>query len=236
MGALQQWRAETGIDQPKIVLHELADAARVVLERRPMPPLEGIESRQAFDTAATLFPGGPSQDPDEFLPFLEFARERTPQVVVEIGTEAGATHFTFGHGLPSVQLTIAVDLTIRNRMRLRRFHRPTLEVRQVQGSSREPWVVQRVRDLLSGRPIDLLFIDGDHSYHGASADYRLYRPMVREGGLICFHDIMDDKGGQGGAYAGDVPRLWQEVKQSCEHREFVASPDQLGRGIGVLLV
>ncbi len=38
------------------------------------------------------------------------------------------------------------------------------------------------------RPIDLLFIDGDHSYEGCSSDLRAWADFVRPGGWIAFHD------------------------------------------------
>jgi predicted O-methyltransferase YrrM len=38
------------------------------------------------------------------------------------------------------------------------------------------------------RPIDLLFIDGDHSYEGCSGDLRAWMPFVRPGGWVTFHD------------------------------------------------
>jgi predicted O-methyltransferase YrrM len=36
--------------------------------------------------------------------------------------------------------------------------------------------------------IDLLFIDGDHSYKGVKADFEAWYPHVRDGGVIAFHD------------------------------------------------
>ena len=38
------------------------------------------------------------------------------------------------------------------------------------------------------KPIDLLFIDGDHSFSGVSSDFFKYFPFVRENGLILMHD------------------------------------------------
>jgi len=38
------------------------------------------------------------------------------------------------------------------------------------------------------RPVRLLFIDGDHSYDGTSADYNAWYPFVEKGGIICMHD------------------------------------------------
>jgi len=37
-------------------------------------------------------------------------------------------------------------------------------------------------------PIDMLFIDGDHSYEGVRRDWQLYMPHVREFGIVVFHD------------------------------------------------
>ena len=38
------------------------------------------------------------------------------------------------------------------------------------------------------QPIDLLFIDGDHSYEGCSTDLQAWLSHVRPGGWIAFHD------------------------------------------------
>ena len=38
------------------------------------------------------------------------------------------------------------------------------------------------------RPIDLLFIDGDHSYKGCVTDLTSWLPYVRRGGWVAFHD------------------------------------------------
>jgi len=36
--------------------------------------------------------------------------------------------------------------------------------------------------------IDLLFIDGDHSYKGVKSDIKLWLPKVKIGGFVLFHD------------------------------------------------
>lgn len=38
------------------------------------------------------------------------------------------------------------------------------------------------------QPIDILFIDGDHFYAGAKADYVKFEPFVKQGGFILMHD------------------------------------------------
>ena len=38
-------------------------------------------------------------------------------------------------------------------------------------------------------PLDLLFIDGDHSYEGALADLRGFAPRLKKGGWLAMHDF-----------------------------------------------
>jgi len=40
------------------------------------------------------------------------------------------------------------------------------------------------------RPVELLFIDGDHSYEAVLADFRAWFPMVLTGGVVAFHDTI----------------------------------------------
>lgn len=41
-------------------------------------------------------------------------------------------------------------------------------------------------------PIDMIFIDGDHSYEGVKRDWELFSPFVRQFGVVVFHDTMWD--------------------------------------------
>lgn len=42
------------------------------------------------------------------------------------------------------------------------------------------------------KPIDVLFIDGDHSYEGVKRDWELFSPFVRRFGTVVFHDTLWD--------------------------------------------
>jgi hypothetical protein len=86
--------------------------------------------------------------------------------------------------------------------------------------------------------LDILFIDGDHSYEGVKADFLAYSSMVRPGGLIAFHDIVSDNEARGRAkslaWSGGVPRFWNELKHLFDAAEYVENPEQDGYGIGVI--
>lgn len=52
-------------------------------------------------------------------------------------------------------------------------------------------------------PIQVLFIDGDHSYEGVKADWDNFSPFVKEGGWILFHDCDETSPG--------VVKLFDEI-------------------------
>lgn len=40
--------------------------------------------------------------------------------------------------------------------------------------------------------VDLMYIDGDHTYHGAREDILAWTPKVRHGGILAGHDFLPD--------------------------------------------
>lgn len=64
-------------------------------------------------------------------------------------------------------------------------------------------------------PIDLLFIDGDHSYEGVKRDWRLFAPHVREFGTVVFHDTLWGRAAASGWNRDDmaVPRFVDELRR-----------------------
>jgi predicted O-methyltransferase YrrM len=61
------------------------------------------------------------------------------------------------------------------------------------------------------KPCDLVFVDGDHSYEGARADYKRWREAIRPGGHLLFHDAVDT-GGWGTVHPG-VGQLVAEIER-----------------------
>jgi len=57
------------------------------------------------------------------------------------------------------------------------------------------------------KPIDLLFIDGDHSYSGCSSDVKAWLPKLKDGGVVVFHDF---------GWAEGVNRTLQEMVKPIE--------------------
>lgn len=63
-------------------------------------------------------------------------------------------------------------------------------------------------------PIDLLFIDGDHSYDGVRRDWEAFSPFVRPSGVVVFHDTLWDLRPDERWSRPDmgVPRLVEELR------------------------
>lgn len=59
----------------------------------------------------------------------------------------------------------------------------------LQGNSQTYEMVEQLKELIS--EIDILFIDGDHSYQGTFNDFILYEGLVKKGGYIVFDDYND---------------------------------------------
>ena len=100
------------------------------------------------------------------------------------------------------------------------------------GDSHSSVKLENIKAALRGKQLSFLFIDGDHTYAGAKRDFETYAVMVRKGGVIAFHDIVEGTP----EAVGGVPRLWRETRERYRHAEFVADPRQGGFGIGVLYV
>lgn len=56
------------------------------------------------------------------------------------------------------------------------------------------------------KKIDILFIDGDHSYNQVEFDYKTFSPFVVKNGLIIFHDTNDPN-------IPDVSKFVSEIKE-----------------------
>lgn len=58
------------------------------------------------------------------------------------------------------------------------------------GNSQTYEMVNRLKELT--QEIDILFIDGDHSYQAVINDFMLYEGLVKKGGYIIFDDYRDE--------------------------------------------
>jgi predicted O-methyltransferase YrrM len=182
------------------------------------------------------------QKPAELSSLLRLLRDRPPYTIVEIGTAGGGTLYAFCQVAPEGSLIISIDLPggefgggygEEQIPGMRAFARSDQLLHFLRCDSHAEATKQAVIDILEGRHVDFLFIDGDHSYEGVARDFEMYAPLVAKGGVVAFHDIVPHPE----LPACEVDRFWDSVKRNYPHHEYV-QPGDWGwgpwGGIGVL--
>jgi cephalosporin hydroxylase len=188
----------------------------------------------------------PFQVPSELAALLAEARELAPRTVVEIGTARGGTFCGLAWAAADDATLISVDLRHGEfgggyprwkEPLYRSFAHASQRVTLIQGDTHQPETLDAVNAALGGRTVDLLFIDGDHTYDGVRADFTSYSPFVSPGGIIGIHDIVPWDGSRFpgvNTLVGGVPEYWRELRESHSHLELVEDWAQGGFGIGLV--
>ena len=115
--------------------------------------------------------------------------------VVEIGSYLGASACCIASGLNKSSKLYCIDSWNNDAMSegiketFNEFLVNTKEfehlITPIRGMSYD--VVDNIKKLTNN--IDMLFIDGDHSYEGVKKDWDLYSPLLKSGAIVIFHDV-----------------------------------------------
>ena len=181
----------------------------------------------------------PQQIKTEFLELARLVKEQQCKYILEIGTYRGGTLFVFSQVAAPDATVISLDyhFTLLGKVYfgfqkrvLGKFIRNGQSLVVLRKDSHRPETLASIQQALHGHQLDFLFIDGDHSYEGVRKDFEMYAPLVRNGGLVAFHDI---------ARSGGVERVyefWNEIKSRYNHREFIHRAGREAMGIGVMWI
>lgn len=172
---------------------------------------------------------GAAQKLSEVGPF--FALVGRPQTVVEIGAGRGGMLAAYCAVAAEDATIVSVDLeggpfgagVSDAELRARANARPGQTLHLVRGDSRDTAIHGRVRELVPNG-VDLLMIDGDHSYEGVSSDFRMYSQLVKPDGVIAFHDILPHSVWT----ECQVDRFWADLP--VRGRREITSPHELAAG------
>lgn len=173
----------------------------------------------------------------EINAFLVGMEKMHPAHVLEIGTAGGGTLLLLARISTKDATIISIDLPKGmfgggypdyNIPLYQSFTSPTQTLHLLRADSHDQSTLNQVQKMIGNSSLDLLFIDGDHSYEGVKQDFAMYSKLVRDGGVIAFHDIAPGDTDR----AGGVHKFWDEIKNEYPHEEFVDNWAQGGYGIG----
>jgi len=169
----------------------------------------------------------------EHIPFGMFLVDYLrPKVFVELGTHTGVSYCAFCQAVSQLGLNTscyAVDTWKGDYLtgyystnildELRKYHDP------LYGNFSK--LIQSTFDdavtYFSDNTIDLLHIDGCHTYEAVKHDFEIWLPKLSNKAVVLFHDTCEKQRDFG------VWRLWDELKQKYPSMEFYH-----GHGLGVL--
>jgi predicted O-methyltransferase YrrM len=183
----------------------------------------------------------PMQVKSELHNLCEVLKRLKPSTVLEIGTANGGTLFCFTKLAPDAAEIISIDLPRGafgggypkwKESIYESFKESGQKFSLLREDSHKQKTLEKLKDILGGRMVDFLFIDGDHTYEGVKKDFELYSSLVRKGGIIAFHDIAIHPENVGCF----VNLFWDEIKKSYRYEEFIEDRNQGWGGIGVLFV
>ena len=167
-------------------------------------------------------------------PFLKFLiREQKPKLFVELGVHNGFSYFVGCQSIKECELNtqaFAVDHWIGDHQA--GFFDDSvfesvvkLNTKYLSFSKLLKMSFEEALGNFGDSTVDLLHIDGFHSYESVKEDFHSWLPKMDKNGIILLHDIHVRRTSFG------VYRFWQEVKLKYKTIEFVGS-----HGLGVVFL
>lgn len=126
----------------------------------------------------------------------KFAKQQ--KIIAEIGSYVGASACCFSEGIKENNTGKIICIDTWNNDAMSEGNRDTWKEFQenikpyknfiipIRGFSTSTDVLDDVRKI--SLTLDILFIDGDHSYEGVKADWEAYKSFLKEGTTVIFHD------------------------------------------------
>ncbi|HEX4332694.1 MAG TPA: class I SAM-dependent methyltransferase [Usitatibacter sp.] len=176
------------------------------------------------------------------IPFaFELVGRLRPRVVVELGTYSGSSFAAFCQALEAAGVEgrcYGIDLW-EGDIHMGKFDDSLFREISQYVEEHHPRTAELVREdfnravhRFADASVDLLHIDGTHTYEAVSNDFRTWLAKVSSRGVVVFHDVNVNAENTGPSAAKfGVRRFFDEVKVRYPHCEFAHC-----WGLGVLVV
>lgn len=156
------------------------------------------------------------------------------KTIVEIGVAEGASAFSLRDVASPKTTLYLIDPYLPGRLPF--FNATKLVAHRYVGSSSNvtvEWIEAFSYDVCKNwdKPIDFLFIDGDHSYEGCLRDWKEWSPFISKNGIVAFHDARVFDGGWTKPSDGPVQVINELFKGSPDNSHW-----QIIEEIGSLVI
>lgn len=169
-----------------------------------------------------------SQDKFELWQLIELLSSDPPQRILEIGVHCGGMLQSLLKAFPGAK-AVGID-TDFSYLEFEGFT-------PIKGDSNDELTRDVASQCFHGEPIDFLFIDGDHHYDATMRDFELYKPLIKSGGIIAFHDIMRDPARVPHHEGVEARRVFDELKKQYPSLEiWNGAVGDNAPGIGVIFI
>ncbi len=227
----------------KLRLNEKKAKQNPELVIKELEKFNSSKPEEIFDFAWEFFGGliRPMQLKEEFVELLKIFKELDPKYIMEIGTANGGTLFSFCKLARENAVVVSLDLPAGpfgggypewKIPVYRAFQKKDQKLYLLRENSHQKETLEKVKGIIGDNQLDFLFIDGDHTYEGVKKDFEMYGSLVKEGGIIAFHDIVFHKFEP----IVKVDVFWNEIKSNFKFKEMVKNNNQNWAGIGIIYV
>jgi len=132
-------------------------------------------------------------EPQEFHRILSMLPKNP--VILEIGTFKGLSAMMMSKMRPDAEIiTIDSHCGIPSEPKLSTSYEAVIEKLREHNCTNIKHIPVSSEEFVLSKTIDLLFIDGDHTFQGVSFDFHKFSHYVKKGGFIIFHDFGTHKG------------------------------------------
>jgi len=131
----------------------------------------------------------------------EFVLDYAPNKMLEIGVQSGQSTKTILMAMKQMSSRKKMKLVSIDRGRHDKLMADEYADLQeywhyLHGDSHNPQTLEMAKSVLGNDEYyDMLFIDGDHSFGGVKQDFEEYSQLVKPGGIIMLHDIINKNEG-----------------------------------------